>query len=294
MNRLSRILVELALEEDLRDRGDLTSRFFIDPTHDSKGLIVSREACVISGLLVAHHVCEAVGGSNLALRAIRSDGDEIQAGAVIGEISGPTQLVLQAERTLLNFMQRLTGVATVTRSYVRMISHTKAKLLDTRKTTPGWRELEKAAVIHGGGVNHRQGLYDGVIVKDNHLVANSDPKLLAKQISELRKFAPEAMIEFEADRLDQVTTFLTIPGIDRLLLDNMGPEKLRDAVALRDQLNPKILLEASGGITRDTIIGIAESGIDFISVGALTHSVRSIDLGLDFEHQPDVTSDSRS
>lgn len=283
MNRLTRILVELSLQEDLDRLGDLTSQYFVDPNHRSTGRIVAREDCVVSGLDVGRYVCEAIDNTELHFVKKREDGDAILTGETVAEIQGPTRLILQAERTVLNFMQRLSGVATATRTYAQLIAHTHAKLLDTRKTTPGWRELEKAAVVHGGGKNHRQGLYDGVLVKDNHLVANSNPSNWLRRLKELRAKWPEIWVEFEADHLEQVESFLSFPEIDVILLDNMGPDRLKKAVALRDQLSPKTKLEASGGITMDTITGIAESGVDYISVGALTHSVRSIDLGLDLE-----------
>ncbi len=282
MNRSTRILVELALHEDLHEAGDLTGRFFVDPAHRSLGRIVSREECVVSGSEVAAHVCAAIG-NDLAFASLLDDGAAAAKGDCIATLSGPTRLVLAAERTVLNFMQRLCGVATVTRRYVDAIAHTRARLLDTRKTTPGWRELEKAAVLHGGGRNHRMGLYDAVMVKDNHLVANSDPVDLAERVAWLRSEHPDIRIEFEADRLEQVETFLGIDEIDVILLDNMTNPELAAAVALRDDRRPSAWLEASGGVNLQTIAGIAETGVDFISVGALTHSVRSIDLGLDLE-----------
>jgi len=283
MNRLSRILVELALEEDLDGHGDLTSRHFVDARHRSRGRVMSRESCVISGSEVARHVCAAVGDGALTFNSVIPDGAPAEKGDLVSEIEGPTRLVLQAERTVLNFMQRLSGVATVTRTYASAIAHTRGRLLDTRKTTPGWRELEKAAVVHGGGTNHRIGLYDAIMVKDNHLVANSDPVDLTQRIGEVLAIHPGIKIEFEADRLDQVEVFLQLDGIAVILLDNMSNKQLREAVALRDRFSPKTLLEASGGVNLKTIAGIAETGVDFISVGALTHSVRAIDLGLDLE-----------
>lgn len=280
MNRLSRILVELALEEDLREVGDLTSLHFVDPEHRSVGKIMSRENAVVSGGGVAAMVCDAVDDA-LGFRMIAQDGDSVEKGDLVAEISGPTRSLLTAERTVLNFMQRLSGVATSTRAYVDQIRHTKAVLLDTRKTTPGFRELEKAAVVHGGATNHRFGLYDAVMVKDNHLAANLSPVDLGERVTELRARMPDLKIEVEADRLDQVESFLQIPGIDVILLDNMSNEELRRAVAMRDDAGVRTRLEASGGVNLSTIAGIAETGVDFISVGALTHSVRSIDLGLD-------------
>lgn len=281
MNRFSRILVELALEEDLSRAGDLTSRYFVDPAHRSSGHIVSRESCVVSGTEVARQVCAAVGGEALHFEVVRPDGAAAERGDLVAAIHGPTHLVLGAERTVLNFMQRLSGVATVTRAYAAAIAHTSARLLDTRKTTPGWRELEKAAVIHGGGANHRLGLFDAIMVKDNHLAANADPVDLAERIGKLRRDHPGIQIEFEADRLDQVETFLRLGGIDVILLDNMDNEALVAAVEMRDRIAPDTLLEASGGVNLTTVAGIAGTGVDFISVGALTHSVRSVDLGLD-------------
>lgn len=284
MNRISRILVELALEEDLRDEGDLTSLHFVDERHRSTGRVISRENAVVSGLEVAAAVCAAVD-SDLVFRAAVEDGASVGRGDLVCEISGPTRSLLTAERTLLNFLQRLCGVATATRAYVDRIAHTKAVLLDTRKTTPGFRELEKAAVVHGGATNHRHGLHDAVMVKDNHLAANLEPVDLAERVASLRAMRPHLKIEVEADRLDQAEAFLGIEGINTILLDNMDNEQLRAAVALRNKLAPQITLEASGGVNLDTVGAIAETGVDYISVGALTHSVRSIDLGLDLVAQ---------
>lgn len=280
MNRLTRILIELALEEDLRDIGDLTSNHFVDSRHTSKGQIISRESAVISGSAVAAAVCESVS-KDLHFSIVATDGSAVEKGEVVAEISGPTQSILTAERTVLNFMQRLSGVATATRAYVERISHTDAILLDTRKTTPGFRELEKNAVAHGGATNHRHGLYDAVMVKDNHLAANLSPVDLGERVRTLRSENPDLKIEVEADRIDQVEAFLKFPEIDVILLDNMTNDELRTAVEMRNQTDQGIRLEASGGVNLETIAGIAETGVDYISVGALTHSVRSIDLGLD-------------
>ena len=280
MNRATRTLIELALEEDLDGLGDLTSRHFVDLRHRSIGRIISRESAVISGSFVAREVCAAVG-PELSFESIIPDGSAAEKGDLVATLAGPTRLILTAERTVLNFMQRLCGVATVTRTYTAAIAHTRARLLDTRKTTPGWRELEKAAVVHGGGINHRMGLYDAIMVKDNHLVANSDPVNLAERVAFVLHEHPGIRIEFEADRLGQVETFLKIDGIAVILLDNMANDQLARAVAMRDEIAPGTLLEASGGVNLSTIAGIAETGVDYISVGALTHSVRAIDLGLD-------------
>lgn len=283
MNRLSRILIELALEEDVREVGDLTSLHFVDPSHKSVARIVSREDAIISGQEVGSLVCESIS-RDLTYRPACQDGELIETGQVVAEISGPTHLILTAERTVLNFMQRLSGIATITAEFQKKISHTGAVLLDTRKTTPGMRELEKAAVSHGGGMNHRMGLYDAVMVKDNHLAANSSPVDLRERIAEIKSRSPDLKVEVEADHLEQVAVFLTLPGIDVILLDNMSNEQLEEAVRMRDESEAPgsvMKLEASGGVNLSTVSGIAESGVDFISVGALTHSVRSIDLGLD-------------
>jgi nicotinate-nucleotide pyrophosphorylase (carboxylating) len=178
-------------------------------------------------------------------------------------------------------MQRLSGIATVAHLYAEQIAHTEAILLDTRKTTPGWRALEKAAVTHGGATNHRMGLYDAIMVKDNHLVANPSPIDLGKRVAEIKSRTPDLKIEVEVDRLDQLEAFLKIPGIDVVLLDNMNNDDLTTAVAMRNVTRSTLELEASGGVNLSTVEAIAETGVDFISVGALTHSVRSIDLGLD-------------
>lgn len=280
MNRITTTLIDLALEEDLGGIGDLTSLHFVDPLHRSVGRIVSRELSVISGSEVARQVCRAVS-NELQFTSHISDGETAEKGQIVATLSGPTRTVLTAERTVLNFMQRLSGIATITRAYTNEISHTRAQLLDTRKTTPGWRELEKTAVLHGGGTNHRMGLYDAIMVKDNHLVANPSPIDLGAKVREIKSTNPDLKIEVEADRLEQVAEFLIIEGIDVILLDNMSNTELSRAVSMRNKLDSKILLEASGGVNLGTIRGIAETGVDFISVGALTHSVRSIDLGLD-------------
>ena len=234
MNEISHRMIELALNEDLSDIGDLTSLYFVDPEHRSVGKVVSRESAVVSGIEVAEEVCRKVD-PNLHCNVIRRNGSAVERGDVVLEICGPTQSILTAERTALNFLQRLSGVATVRRSFVSLISHTTARLLDTRKTTPGFRELEKQAVQDGGGTNHRIGLYDAVMVKDNHLAANLRPVELKDRIAAVRADHPDIKIEVEADRLDQVADFLEVDGIDVILLDNMNLDQLREAVAVRDQ-----------------------------------------------------------
>ncbi|MDF1813707.1 MAG: carboxylating nicotinate-nucleotide diphosphorylase [Verrucomicrobiales bacterium] len=275
-------LIALALLEDLGDRGDITSQTFIDSDHISIGKIVSREDAVVSGIRIMDRVFEKVD-PDLKTTAVHPDGDEVAKGDVIYTVEGKTRSILTGERTALNFLQRLSGVATVTREFHRLVSHTKVKLLDTRKTTPGWRIIEKEAVVHGGGDNHRMGLYDAAMIKDNHLVANPDPASIEKQIAGLKEKFPGTMVIVEADHLSQVDDFLRVKGVNRILLDNMSPEQLWTAVRKRDEVNPDVQLEASGGVNLDTVKTIAETGVDFISIGALTHSICAIDFGMDLE-----------
>lgn len=272
-------LIEAALAEDIGS-GDLTSLYFVPAERRSTAFIVAREAGVLSGGEVALEVFRKVD-PEIEATLLVNDGDRISAGAYVMKIEGPSRSVLTAERTALNFMQRMSGVASATRRYVDEVRGTSAQILDTRKTIPGWRLLDKQAVVHGGGTNHRMGLYDRVMVKDNHLVAEGRLEELQEAIRRLKADHPAVEVELEADRLEQVEAFLELEGVDYLLLDNMSLEELRLAVGLRgDQANPR--LEASGGVNLDTVAGIAETGVDFISVGAITHSVKALDLALDF------------
>ena len=277
-------LIDLALREDLGDRGDVTSQTFIDPTHVSVGEIVSREDCVVSGITLVDRVFQKIDPS-LVTQTLKEDGSEVRTGDSIFTIEGRTQSILTGERTALNFLQRLSGCATIAREFCRLIQHTDAVILDTRKTTPGWRFIEKQAVVHGGGSNHRMGLYDAAMIKDNHLVAHSDPIQIEKQISQLKRKFPDVEVIVEADHLSQLNTFLSVDGIDRVLLDNMDLEQLREAVELRDRVKPSLPLEASGCVNMNTAASIAETGVDFLSIGALTHSVRAIDFGLDLREE---------
>jgi nicotinate-nucleotide pyrophosphorylase (carboxylating) len=197
------------------------------------------------------------------------------------EIIGKARALLTAERTAINFLQRLSGVATKTREFVEAVRGTGATIIDTRKTTPGWRSLEKAAVVAGGARNHRMGLYDRAMVKDNHLVVEHDAAALRDAIARLKARHPEIEVEVEADRLAQVEMFLEVEGVDYLLLDNMDNEQMRQAMAMRGT-RERPRMEASGGVTLDTVRGIAETGVEFISVGALTHSAIALDLSLEF------------
>ena len=199
-------LIDLALAEDLGDRGDITSEIFISSDHTSVGEIVSHEDCVVSGIQIMNRVFEKVD-PDLVTKIILDDGSEIKQGDVIFQIEGSTQSILTGERTALNFLQRLSGIATVTRKFRNLVKHTKARILDTRKTTPGWRALEKEAVAHGKGDNHRMGLFDAAMIKDNHLVAHSDPSRIEEQIIELHKLYPGTPVIIEADHLSQVEKF---------------------------------------------------------------------------------------
>ncbi len=212
------------------------------------------------------------------------DGSKVGSGAMLMRVEGSARSILTAERTALNFLQRLSGVASMTSRYVNLVKHTRAKILDTRKTTPGYRALEKKAVEDGGGTNHRMGLYDRAMVKDNHLAAEGGIAALQAAILKVKEEKSHVQVELEADRLDQVSQFLELDGVDYILLDNMSLDELREAVEMRGEKS-RVRLEASGGVNLDTVVGIAETGVDFISVGALTHSAPSLDIGLDFPEQ---------
>jgi len=278
-------LIDLALSEDLGGTGDITSRAFIPEASRSRARIVARKACVVSGLEVAVEVFRRVDPT-LEVTMRCAEGDFLPEGSVLLELSGSSRSILSGERTALNFLGRLCGIAIQARRYAEAVAGTKAVLLDTRKTTPGWRLLEKAAVKHGGCVNHRMGLFDAVLVKDNHLAALGDLALLPPVIARLRSEHPGLPIEIEADTLDQTERLLCMTGIDVILLDNMSPELMRKAVALRDVKAPAVLLEASGGVTLERLPKIASTGIDRISVGALTHSAPHADLSLEIADAP--------
>ena len=287
-------LVDLALAEDLGPQGaagDITSQTFIPESSISSAKIVARSVCVASGLAVAQEVFRRVDPS-LTISVACAEGDSLSPGALLLEVTGPTRSILSGERTALNFLGHLCGIATISRRYADALADAFAhvgiasavKLLDTRKTTPGWRVLEKQAVKAGGCVNHRMGLYDAALVKDNHLAALGDLSLLPPVIAKLHAEHPGLPIEIEADTLEQVERLLIMPGIDVILLDNMSPELMIRAVALRAAIAPSVLLEASGGVTLESLGEIARTGVDRISVGALTHSAMNADLSLELEH----------
>jgi nicotinate-nucleotide pyrophosphorylase (carboxylating) len=271
--------IAIALIEDIGP-GDLTSACFVPAGLRASARIFAKEPATAAGVETAAEVFQRVDPS-IAVRIITPSGESLTPGQTVLEISGPVRPILTAERVALNFLQRLSAVATLTRRFVDAIAGTSAVILDTRKTTPGLRILEKAAVRAGGGQNHRFGLFDMVMVKDNHLAA--DPAAYAAtlrdQVAQFRHDHPGIRVEVEADTLDQVSAFLPIPGIDVILLDNMTLDQLREAVRLRGTTAVK--LEASGGVTLATVRDIALTGVDFISSGALTHSAGSIDFSLE-------------
>lgn len=269
-----------ALVEDVGS-GDVTSEFFVAPNLQAVGKIVARERAVVAGSGTAAEVFRRVD-PKLHIDILENDGAALIGGETILEVRGSARSILTGERVALNFLQRLSGVATLTREFVEAAGKSKAKILDTRKTTPGLRALEKAAVAAGGGTNHRFGLHDMVLVKDNHLMANNGIAALVAAIKRVRRERPDVRIEVEADRLEQVRALLGISGIDVILLDNMKPSEMREAVAFGKKTG--VQFEASGGVTLRNIRQIAASGVDFVSVGALTHSARAIDLSLELTH----------
>jgi nicotinate-nucleotide pyrophosphorylase (carboxylating) len=273
--------IAAALKEDIGD-GDVTTDFFVPETLHATGRIIARENAVVAGTGAAVEVFRQVDPST-EIQTIRRDGENIDAGHAIIEVSGLARSILKAERVALNFLQRLCGIATFTRQFVDAVGNHSAKILDTRKTTPGLRALEKAAVVAGGGVNHRFGLYDMVLVKDNHLAALGDLSSFAERIRRLREERPNIRIEVEADDLEQVRTFVEVDGIDVILLDNMTPAQIREALALKRN---NIKFEASGGITLKNVKRVAATGVDYISIGALTNAARAIDIALELTLSP--------
>jgi len=273
--------IAAALKEDI-GQGDITTDFFVPETLHATGRIIAREKAIVAGAAAAADVFRQVDPS-IEVHIIRPDGTEVAAGDVIIEVRGLARSILKAERVALNFLQRLCGIATLTRQFVDAVGNSSVKILDTRKTTPGLRALEKAAVVAGGGGNHRFGLYDMVLVKDNHLATFEGLTSLAGRIRQLRQERPNIRIELEADDLEQVRAFIELDGIDVILLDNMTPAQIREAIALR---RDSIKFEASGGVTLKNVNRIAATGVDYISIGSLTHAARAIDVGLEMTHVP--------
>ncbi len=289
-------LLDLAIREDLGATGDCTTQALVPEDARGRASITARKPGVLAGEPAIAATLDKFSAS-LNWSAAAGDGQSVSAGKSIGVIEGPARAMLAAERPLLNFLGRLSGIATLTRRYVDLVAGTAARIYDTRKTTPGWRSLEKYAVRCGGGMNHRAGLYDAVLIKDNHLALGGELRQHgqsgyspADAVRRARQFCEERfgdagrkmIVEIEVDSLQQLDDVLPA-GPDIVLLDNMSPVMLREAVARRDAQNPAIELEASGGIDLSTVRAIAETGVQRISVGALTHSAVALDFGLDWE-----------
>lgn len=272
------ILLKLAFEEDL-GTGDVTTDSLVDPGAMAEGRILSREDCRIAGVPVAmavfKHICP-----EMEFEVVAADGEDVAAGGDVLRFKGPARAILIAERTALNFMQRMCGIATMTRSFTRVVEDLGTMILDTRKTTPALRFLEKYSVLCGGGTNHRMGLYDRVLMKDNHrkLWAGNNPGRLDLAVLQARKCFPNVAVEIEVESLEELRSALD-GHPEWVMLDNMDCETMRQAVAIA---KGKTLLEASGGITMKNLREVAETGVDAISFGCLTHSVKSIDLSLEW------------
>lgn len=280
--RCGESLIRLALQEDLQDVGDLTSLATIPSAQQASVNIVSRGHGIFAAAELIPLVFAALQ-ADVQIRQLVANGELIQPGTTIAQVSGDVRMLLIAERTILNFLTHLCGVASLTAQYADAVRNTSVILLDTRKTLPGWRALQKFAVRCGGGTNHRMGLYDGILIKDNHLAARQDRPADAVHAAQtfLQQKQINAGVEIEVDTLEQLRDVLSAAP-DIVLLDNMTCDQLCTAVELRNQHSPQTLLEASGGITLQTIREIAETGVDRISVGGLTHSATATDLGFDW------------
>ncbi len=276
-------LIDMALDEDLRGSCDLTSVALVPEDQDGVVQIVARQCGVVAGLPIIELVFAKIDPS-VAIDLLCRDGESVLPGRVLANVQGPVRSLLTGERTVLNFLTALGGVATLTRQFVEAAEGTRAKILDTRKTWPGWRLLQKYAVRCGGGTNHRMGLSDGILIKDNHLAAwrtQAPDGSVSAAIREARQRWPGQPIEVEVDTLAQLNDALHVhPEI--VLLDNMKPPQLREAVAIRDRFASSVLLEASGGVNLETIREVASTGVDRISIGALTHSAPALDVAFDW------------
>jgi nicotinate-nucleotide pyrophosphorylase (carboxylating) len=265
-----------ALDEDLQSSGDITSRALIPPGTRGRGHIVLREEGVVAGLPLASMVFRLLD-NKIGFQNMASDGERLPAGSEIARVEGPVLTILEGERTALNFLQRLSGIATLTARFVAACAPHRAAILDTRKTTPGLRALEKYAVRAGGGRNHRLGLYDAVLIKDNHIAAVGG---VGKAVESAREAVGEdESIEVEVQRLEELEEAIQ-GGADVVMLDNMSVEEVEEAVRT---VGGRLKLEVSGGIDLDNVASYAATGVDFISVGALTHSARALDIALDLE-----------
>jgi nicotinate-nucleotide pyrophosphorylase (carboxylating) len=274
-----RAAVRLALAEDIGS-GDATTLATVPANTTAKAVMRAREPLVVAGIQFAEIAFRELS-PKIKIEKLSRDGQKLAAGKTLLKISGSARAILTAERVALNFVQRLSGVATLTSQFVEAVHGARAKILDTRKTTPGWRRFEKYAVTCGGGKNYRLGLFDQILIKDNHLAAlrNKKPNAIAAAVARAREKFPKLKIEVEADTLKQVEQAVNARA-DFILLDNMDLKQLRQAVKIVDG---RAKTEASGGVNLKTVRAIAKTDVDFISVGALTHSARAVDIGLDFE-----------
>jgi nicotinate-nucleotide pyrophosphorylase (carboxylating) len=269
-------LVKQALSEDIGD-GDHTSEATIPAEATGKMKLLVKEDGIIAGIDIAQKVFHLVD-PNISFQQLFKDGIEVKKGDIVFYVNGPCKSMLIAERTVLNFMQRMSGIATATHLYVKMIEGTKARLLDTRKTTPNMRIFEKMAVVMGGGMNHRMGLYDMAMIKDNHVdFAGGIENAIAAEQSYLKKKGKSLKVEIEVRNFKELDEVIRVGQVDRIMLDNFSPLDLKRAV---DLIDGRFETEASGGITLETIKEYAETGVDFISVGAITHQIKSLDLSL--------------
>lgn len=268
-------LIETALAEDV-GTGDVTTQWTVQASSAGVGTIVAKAEGVVAGLLVAEAVFRRLSG-RLRFTAEAHDGQDVAPGDLIATIEGPLRGILTGERTALNFLQRLSGIATLTRRYVAAVEGTGTSILDTRKTTPGWRMLEKAAVRAGGGRNHRTGLYDMVLVKENHIAAAGGIVEALRRVRESNEAG--LAVEIEVRDVDELKLAVS-EGVQRVLLDNMPIDTLRKAVSVAREVNPEVELEASGNMTLRRVGAVAATGVDLISVGALTHSAPALDLSL--------------
>jgi nicotinate-nucleotide pyrophosphorylase (carboxylating) len=275
---IERDLIDIALREDLGEAGDITTALLVPPNAHAHARVVPREKAVIAGVQTAAEVFRRVD-HELKISVELADGTAVLGGETILDVRGAARSILTAERVALNLLQRLSGIATLTRAFVEAVGKYPARIMDTRKTTPGLRALEKAAVVAGGGMNHRFGLFDKILVKDNHLALQHDLSKLAQAIIAAKTRQPSVEVEVEADTLEQVRALVAVDGIDVILLDNMPTPEMREAVAIGR--NHQVKFEASGGVNLKTVRRIAATGVDFISIGALTHSARAIDISLD-------------
>ena len=274
MNELIDRLIDLAFAEDIGD-GDHTTLSCIPDTAMGKSKLLIKEAGVLAGIEIAKEIFHRFD-SEMKVEVFINDGTEVKPGDVAMIVEGRVQSLLQTERLMLNVMQRMSGIATMTRRYVKQLEGTKTRVLDTRKTTPGMRMLEKAAVKIGGGVNHRIGLFDMILLKDNHVdFAGGIDKAIQRAQNYCKEKGKDLQIEIEVRNFDELNQVLAIGGVDRIMLDNFTPENTRKAVEL---IAGKYETESSGGITFDTLRDYALCGVDYISVGALTHSVKGLDM----------------